>query len=230
MERLVGVGVSWKLTGQIAVQLIRLLTVAILARFLTPADYGAAAIAIALTQFAPTVADMGLGSALVQAKTATPVVRSTAFWASIGFGVALFVAAAAAAGPRRRGSWATLTSRAMVVAGGLTFAIYSVGSTSQAMFMRRDEVSQHRASQLACARRRRRHRRHCSGQRSGCVGAGPATGLLHDHSRGRPLVAPRVAAASGLLVQSVLSSWVRSPSESQAVVGRACSSSWSCRS
>ena len=136
MERLVGIGVSWKLTGQIAVQLIRLLTVAILARFLTPADYGAAAIAIALTQFAPTVADMGLGSALVQAKTATPVVRSTAFWASIGFGVALFVAAAAAAGPASR-FLGDPDVAPMVVAGGLTFAIYSVGSTSQAMFMRR---------------------------------------------------------------------------------------------
>ena len=63
--------ITWKLAGQVAIQLIRLLTVAVLARFLTPADYGAAAIAIALAAFAPTVADMGIGSALVQAKTAS---------------------------------------------------------------------------------------------------------------------------------------------------------------
>ena len=69
MERLVGIGVTWKLAGQVAIQLIRLLTVAVLARLLTPADYGAAAIAIVLATFAPTVADMGIGSALVQAET-----------------------------------------------------------------------------------------------------------------------------------------------------------------
>ncbi|MGZ5387485.1 MAG: oligosaccharide flippase family protein, partial [Solirubrobacterales bacterium] len=95
MERLVGIGVSWKLIGRVGVQLIRLVTVAVLARLLTPADYGAAAIAITLATFAPTVADMGIGSALVQTKEAPRVVRSTAFWASVGFGVGLFVLFAA---------------------------------------------------------------------------------------------------------------------------------------
>ena len=41
-----GIGISWKLAGQVAVQLTRLITVAILARFLTPSDYGTAAVAI----------------------------------------------------------------------------------------------------------------------------------------------------------------------------------------
>ena len=135
MERLVGIGITWKLVGQVTIQLIRLLTVAVLARFLTPADYGAAAIAIALATFAPTVADMGIGSALVQAQTASRLVRSTAFWASIGFGIGLFVLIAAAAEPVGRFLGESQITE-MVVAGGLTLAIYSVGSTSQAMFMR----------------------------------------------------------------------------------------------
>ena len=130
-----GIGITWKLVGQVTIQLIRLLTVAVLARFLTPADYGAAAIAIALATFAPTVADMGIGSALVQAQTASRLVRSTAFWASIGFGIGLFVLIAAAAEPVGRFLGEPQIAE-MVVAGGLTFAIYSVGSTSQAMFMR----------------------------------------------------------------------------------------------
>jgi O-antigen/teichoic acid export membrane protein len=135
MERLVGVGISWKLVGQITVQLIRLVTVAVLARFLTPSDYGAAAIAITLATFAPTVADMGIGSALVQAGAAPRVVRSTAFWASIVCGVGLFVLMAAAASPIGQFLGEPQIA-AMVAAGGLTFAIYSVGSASQAMFMR----------------------------------------------------------------------------------------------
>jgi PST family polysaccharide transporter len=135
MERLVGIGISWKLSGQVAIQLIRLAAVAALARFLTPADYGTAAIAIALAQFAPTVADMGVGSALVQAETAPRVVRSTAFWASIAFGVGLFVLTAALAKPVA-GFLGEPEVAGMVVAGGLTFAIYAVGSSSQAMFTR----------------------------------------------------------------------------------------------
>src|SRR6476619_4900669 len=90
MERLVGVGISWKLAGQVGVQVMRLATVAVLARLLTPHDYGAAAIAVAMASFAPQVADMGIGSALVQAETASPAVRSTAFWASVASGLGLF--------------------------------------------------------------------------------------------------------------------------------------------
>ena len=89
MERLVGVGVSWKLTSQVFVQVIRLATVTILAHLLTPADYGAAAIAIALATFAPTLADMGMGSALVQTEKATQRVRSTTFWSALAFGIGL---------------------------------------------------------------------------------------------------------------------------------------------
>ena len=135
MERLVGTGIKWKLGGQIAIQLSRLLTVAVLARLLTPADYGAAAIAIVLAAFAPTVADMGIGAALVQAETASQKIRSTAFWASVMFGIGLFVVAAAAAEPVAHFMGDPKVA-GMVVAGGLTFAIYSVGSASQAVYMR----------------------------------------------------------------------------------------------
>jgi PST family polysaccharide transporter len=135
MERLVGVGVSWRLTGQIFVQGMRLATVTILARLLTPADYGTAAIAIALATFAPTVADMGMGSALVQIEKATQRRRSTTLWAALAFGIglsALFVASAAPVG-RFLGDPQVGT---MVAVGGLTFAVCSIGSTSQAVFMR----------------------------------------------------------------------------------------------
>ena len=130
-----GVGVAWKLGGQIGVQVIRLVTVAILARLLTPADYGLAAIAVALAMFAPTVGDMGLGSALVQAKETPQLVRSTVFWGSLASGIALSVLLAAAAGPVGQ-ILGDPRIGAMVAVGGLTFLICSLGSTSQAVFMR----------------------------------------------------------------------------------------------
>jgi O-antigen/teichoic acid export membrane protein len=134
-EQLVGRGVTWKLTGQVAVQVTRLATVAILARFLTPADYGTAAVAVALAAFAFQVADMGIGSALVQTDTASQRVRSTAFWASVGCGFGLFLLLAALSKPVAA-FMGEPDVAGMVIAGGLTFAIYSIGSASQAVFLR----------------------------------------------------------------------------------------------
>jgi O-antigen/teichoic acid export membrane protein len=135
VERSVRTGVLWKFVGQLGVQGTRFVTVAVLARLLEPADYGSAAVAVALASFAPTLGDMGMGAALVQTDRATRRVRSTAFWGSLAFGVsisALFVVFARPAGQflddPRIGT--------MVAVGALTFAIYSVGSTSHAMFMR----------------------------------------------------------------------------------------------
>ena len=121
--------------GQLGVQSTRLITVAILARLLQPEDYGTAAIAVTLASFASTLGDMGMGSALVQTQHAPPKVRSTVFFASLAFGIggaALFIGLAQPIGiylddPR---------IGAMVSVGALTFVIYSVGSTSQAMYMR----------------------------------------------------------------------------------------------
>jgi PST family polysaccharide transporter len=135
MERLVGVGIGWKLTGQVFVQGMRLVTVMILARLLTPTDYGAAAVAIALTSFAPTVADMGMSTALVQIDEAPQRVRSTTFWAGLAFGIALSALFAVAAVPVGRFLDEPQVG-AMVAAAGATFAICAVGTTSQAMFMR----------------------------------------------------------------------------------------------
>jgi PST family polysaccharide transporter len=135
MEQLVGIGVRWKLAGQIAIQTMRLLTVAVLARLLTPHDYGAAAIAVALASFAPQLADMGIGSALVQAEDAPRTVRATAFWASVGSGVALLIIMAAAAEPVALFMGEPEVA-GMVIAGGLTYALYAIGSASQAVYMR----------------------------------------------------------------------------------------------
>jgi O-antigen/teichoic acid export membrane protein len=135
LERSVAGGVAWKLVGQAGVQGIRLVAVAVLARLLTPADYGAAAIAVALASFAPSVADMGMGAALVQTDRATRVVRSTVFWASLGFGAALSVLAAVSAGPIGRFLDDPRVGT-IVAVGGLTFVICSIGSTSQAVFVR----------------------------------------------------------------------------------------------
>ncbi len=67
----------------------------VLARLLTPADFGLVAIIIVLTSFAPLLIDFGLGDATTQRKTITQSNVSSLFWLATGIGVALAVILAA---------------------------------------------------------------------------------------------------------------------------------------
>jgi O-antigen/teichoic acid export membrane protein len=135
IERSVRTGILWKFAGQAGAQSTRFLTVVILARLLDPSDYGTAAIAVVLASFAPTVGDMGMGSALVQTDRATRVVRSTVFWGSLAFGASISLLFVLLAPPLGR-FLDDPRIGTIVGVGGLTFLIYSLGSTSQALFMR----------------------------------------------------------------------------------------------
>jgi PST family polysaccharide transporter len=134
IERSVRTGILWKFAGQAGAQSTRFLTVVILARLLDPADYGVAAIAVVLASFAST-GDMGMGSALVQTDRATRVVRSTVFWSSLAFGACVSLLFLLLAPPLGR-FLDDPRIGTIVGVGGLTFLIYSLGSTSQALFMR----------------------------------------------------------------------------------------------
>jgi O-antigen/teichoic acid export membrane protein len=70
----------------------------LLARLLTPADFGLVALAFVVTGFAQPIGDLGIGGAIIQRRTITPRHLRAAFTLSvlIGFGVALALAAAAA--------------------------------------------------------------------------------------------------------------------------------------
>lgn len=79
-------GAIWAIGSQLAVQAVRLVGVVVLARLLTPGDYGAAALAVTLASFSMTLGDFGFGTALVQAETASQRWASTACWAALGRG------------------------------------------------------------------------------------------------------------------------------------------------
>jgi O-antigen/teichoic acid export membrane protein len=67
----------------------------ILARLLTPADFGLAAIVIVLTSFAPFLIDFGFGDAIVQRSKITREQVNSLFWLSSGIGLAVAVVVAA---------------------------------------------------------------------------------------------------------------------------------------
>ncbi len=73
-------GAIWAIGSQVAIQSVRLVGVVVLARLLTPDDYGLAALAVTLASFSMTLGDFGFGTALVQARTASQRWASTACW------------------------------------------------------------------------------------------------------------------------------------------------------
>ncbi len=121
--------------SQIAIQGVRLVGVVVLARLLTPDDYGLAALAVTLASFSMTLGDFGFGTALVQARTASQRWASTACWCALGAGAIGSGLAALAAYPAAL----TLGEPAvapLLIAGGLTLFLVAAGSASNALLTR----------------------------------------------------------------------------------------------
>lgn len=84
------------MTGQIAKIIIQLVSVIILARLLTPYDYGLLAMVMAVIGIADVFRDFGLSSAAVQAKTLSTAERDNLFWLNTLTGVILLILIGAA--------------------------------------------------------------------------------------------------------------------------------------
>ena len=80
-------GLAWKVASQIFRQLARVAVVVVLARLLTPAEYGLAAMVLVFSSLVLIFTDLALGAALVQRETLTERDRSTVFWTSVAAGV-----------------------------------------------------------------------------------------------------------------------------------------------
>jgi O-antigen/teichoic acid export membrane protein len=75
-------GVAWKAGSQSFAQVMQIVVAIVLARLLTPHDYGLAAMVLVFAALVPIFADLALGSALVQRDRLTEDDRSTVFWLS----------------------------------------------------------------------------------------------------------------------------------------------------
>lgn len=91
LQRKVASGLKWTLLDTWGSQLLQLAVFLVLARLLTPVDFGLVALAAVFVAFAQLLVDQGLGDALVQRKSLTPRQISTAFWTAVGTGAVLSV-------------------------------------------------------------------------------------------------------------------------------------------
>jgi O-antigen/teichoic acid export membrane protein len=81
-------GLAWKAGSQVFAQIAQIVVAVILARLLTPRDYGLAAMVLVFAALLPIFADLALGSALVQRDRLSEEDRATVFWLSSATGLA----------------------------------------------------------------------------------------------------------------------------------------------
>jgi O-antigen/teichoic acid export membrane protein len=80
-------GLAWNVITQLVTQGSRVLVGIVLARLLTPHQFGLAGMAMVFTNFVVLFADLSLGAALVQRAKLTEADRSTIFWSILIVGV-----------------------------------------------------------------------------------------------------------------------------------------------
>jgi O-antigen/teichoic acid export membrane protein len=80
-------GIKWTSVSTFGRRILALLANIVLARLLTPADFGLVAMAAVLLGFIDIFKDLGTGAALIQRKQVSEGLFSSIFWFNVGFGV-----------------------------------------------------------------------------------------------------------------------------------------------
>ncbi len=129
-------GVRWKALSTVVVQVTRIVTAIVIARLVTPEEFGDAALVLMFSTLAIGLVDLSLGSALVQRRSISEADRSTAFWTSAAVGVVLALGFALLAGPISS-FFDAPAIYGMLVAYSVTFVINGL-STTQATLLTRN--------------------------------------------------------------------------------------------
>lgn len=95
LGRVAARGASLTLISQLVKFVLQFGSLAVLARLLSPRDFGVVAMVTAITNVAEIVRDFGLSSAAIQAESLDDAERTNLFWANTGIGTACAVVAAA---------------------------------------------------------------------------------------------------------------------------------------
>ncbi len=80
-------GLLWQLLGRGTWQLSQVVVVVLLARLLTPREYGVAGMVLVVISFEPLIAGTGFASALVQRPEISELDKSTVFWTNAAIGL-----------------------------------------------------------------------------------------------------------------------------------------------
>jgi len=114
---------------------LQILAQIVLARLLTPADFGLVAIITVLTSFAPLLIDFGLGDATTQRSKITPSQISSLFWLASGIGLVVAVAVAASA-PMIAAIYREPRLEPIALCTAITFVLWGVSNQHLALLRR----------------------------------------------------------------------------------------------
>jgi len=107
----------------------------ILARLLTPSDFGLVAIVTVLTSFVPLLIDFGLGDATTQRSKINPGQISSLFWITSGVGTAVAVAVAACS-PLIAAVYREPRLEPIALCSAITFVLWGVSNQHLALLRR----------------------------------------------------------------------------------------------
>lgn len=84
-------GIKWTSISMIIVTVAQFSQIAILARYLDPADFGLMAVIMVVIGFSQAFQDMGISNAIIQRKNITHTQLSSLYWLNIGSGIILTI-------------------------------------------------------------------------------------------------------------------------------------------
>lgn len=91
--------VRWTSVGSLTRAVVAFGQLIILSRLIAPAEYGAAALILALVTLATGISDAGLSSALIRFRNLTEREKSSLYWLNLGVGCLMTIAAVAISSP-----------------------------------------------------------------------------------------------------------------------------------
>lgn len=89
----------WTTSSAVVVQAVRFGMFVLIARLVTPAQFGVVALALVLIELLQTLATTGMSDALVQKQDLTEEQADTVFWSTLGFGLVACLGVLLLAGP-----------------------------------------------------------------------------------------------------------------------------------
>jgi polysaccharide transporter, PST family len=125
----------WKGVSQLFFQASRILVTVILARMLTPSQYGVAAMVLVFASLVLVFSDLGFGAALVQRKKISEDDRSTVFWTSIAAGALFTIVGFGLAAPMAS-FYGTHEVKPLFAVFALSFVVTAAGATHSALLAR----------------------------------------------------------------------------------------------
>ncbi len=143
-------GLAWVGASQVVFHLTRAIAAIIIARLLSPDEYGLAALAIVFASLVMIFSDLALGAALIQRKTLSEHDKNTAFWVTVASGLVFTVLGVLLSGPIAA-LYGQPEAKPLLMALSGSFIVTALAATQLTLMMREMDFRQTELLALAGA-------------------------------------------------------------------------------